>query len=130
MGNPRDNAADFLMPAAWKETTEEHKRRNRPKPEGEAVGRSDLDAIEDWLAKGVVDVTKIGDGVRRIVAAGVLMMEAGLTQRAVCLLIQDRLPKKSGGGSHGKPLVDLATIAAVLDAIVGLQGHLTSKGKR
>lgn len=106
--------ADFLMPPA--------KQKKQPDAQPTAA---EINSVVEWLEGGAVGAEQLGEGIRKIVQAGVAVLSAGLTERALCLLIQDRLPKKSGGSSHGRPLVEVETIAAVLKAVRELDQHLT-----
>ena len=76
-------------------------------------GRSFRESLE---AGGIVasDLTVVAGAING-------MLSAGLTRRALCLLIQDKCPKP-----HGRPM-PITTIDDVLDAMAHLHEHIEPK---
>jgi hypothetical protein len=83
-------------------------------------GDGAADAFRTSLAAGGVVV----QDVLHVCAAIDGLFRAGLTERALALLIIDKGPKISGGSSNGNPKLKVETVIEVSDAMKLMVEHL------
>lgn len=121
------NDEDFVLPAGIP-----------PRRRGNRVDRmsKEPDVDKPAIAKAVsyLDEAAAGsreltDEVSKFAGAAHALLTCGLTFNAVLILVQDLMPKQSGGSAHGKPKYSKETIAEVLKAAARLDEHLKSNSK-
>ena len=96
-----------------------------PSPRLKASTELDLDSIEQWMTEAQASSGALGREVAAFARLGQLLLNSGLTKRAVALLVQDLLPKTR----RGNPTVSTAAILNVLEASSRLGEHLSKKGE-
>lgn len=111
-----EEAADWLMGPSGVRTKREAREIG--------VTKKDVAAAVAFLEDAAVRSGEISEAVQRVVTAALSILGSGLTRRAVCVLVQDRL----GKGPGGRPEMSIEQIDKVLSGLVDLSAHLSGEG--
>ena len=82
-----------------------------------------LDEVERYFDRAAANAGMMADGVGAAVKAIGALLNAGLTRKAICLLVQGTF----GKGPGGKPKYSIETIDDILSGLEGLSEYLEHK---
>lgn len=120
------NDEDFVLPVGAPPKRRRGNRIDRLSKEPD-VDKTAIAEAAGYLDEYAAGSRELSDEVRKFASAVHSLLTGGLTFNAIILLVQDLMPKHSGGGAHGKPKFPKEAIAEVLKAAARLDEHLKPK---
>lgn len=120
---------DFILPASEPPKRRRGNRIDRLSKDPD-VDKPAIARAVSYLDEAAAGSRELTDEVRKFASAAHALLTCGLTFNAVVILVQDLMPKQSGGSAHGKPKYSKETIAEVLKSAARLDEHLKPEAKR